>query len=171
MSVRDGGYGERATDQPKPEMWKLKCFKFFLKRLSHLERVLQKEEKQEEVNIVRVEMCESLMEEVAAEEQQVVEECEVAERQSAMDGYGGRSDRRKRGRSGKSGEKTGGCSEIEPEKLMSHDTAAEENGPEVGRCDKRKEEKRETVEERGQMEEEATAADQAEIHRDRSRDC
>ena len=25
-------YGEWAADQPKPKMWKLKCFKFFLQR-------------------------------------------------------------------------------------------------------------------------------------------
>ena len=36
-------YGGWATDELKPKTWKLKCFKFFLKRLSDLERVLQKE--------------------------------------------------------------------------------------------------------------------------------
>ena len=56
-------YGEWAVDQAKPKMWKLKCFKFFLKRLS------------DQVNITRVEMCEGLTEEMAAEEQQAVEEC------------------------------------------------------------------------------------------------
>ena len=50
-------YGEWVTDQPKPKLWKLKCFKFFLKRLSDLESVLQKEEGQEEVNITRVRVC------------------------------------------------------------------------------------------------------------------
>ena len=35
-------YGESATDQPKPKMWKLKCFKFFLKRLSDLEECFRK---------------------------------------------------------------------------------------------------------------------------------
>ena len=65
-------------------MWKLKCFEFFLKRLADLERVLQQEEQLEEVNISRVEMCESLMEEMAAEEQEVMEECKVAERESSL---------------------------------------------------------------------------------------
>ena len=49
--VRHPTCGEWATDQPKPKMWK-KCFNFFLKRLSDLERVLQKEESLEEVNII-----------------------------------------------------------------------------------------------------------------------
>ena len=54
-------------------MWKLKCFKFFLKRLADLDRLLQQEESLEH-NITRVEMCEGLTEEMAAEEQQAVEE-------------------------------------------------------------------------------------------------
>ena len=74
-------HGEWATDQPKPKMWKLKCFKFFVKRLADLERVLQKEERREEVNITRVEMCENLMEEMAVEEQEVMQECKMAEKQ------------------------------------------------------------------------------------------
>ena len=68
-------YGEWAVDQAKPKMWKLKCFKFFLKRLADLDRLLQQEESLEQVNITRVEMCESLTEEMAAEDQQAVEEC------------------------------------------------------------------------------------------------
>ena len=68
-------YGEWAVEQAKPKMWKLKCFKFFLMRLADLDRVLQREESLEQVNITRVEMCEGFMEEMAAEEQQVVEEC------------------------------------------------------------------------------------------------
>ena len=68
-------YGEWAVEQTKPKMWKLKCFKFFLMRLADLDRVLQREESLEQVNITRVEMCEGLMEEMAAEEQQAVEEC------------------------------------------------------------------------------------------------
>ena len=67
-------YGEWTVDQAKPKMWKLKCFKFSLKRLADLERVL-------EVNITRVEMCEGLMEEMVTEEQQAVEVCERAGRQ------------------------------------------------------------------------------------------
>ena len=77
-------YGEWATDQPKPKMWKLKCFKFFLKRLSDLERVLQKEEKQQEVNIIGVEMCENLMEEMVLEEQEVMQECKMVEKQRVL---------------------------------------------------------------------------------------
>ena len=62
-------------------MWKLKCFKFFLKRLADLERALQQEEKREEVIVTRVDMCESLMEEMAVEEQEAMEECKAAEKQ------------------------------------------------------------------------------------------
>ena len=61
--------------------------------------MLQQEEQREAVNITRVEMCESLMEEMAAEEQEVMEECKAAERQRVH-----WADRRKRGRSGQSGE-------------------------------------------------------------------
>ena len=68
-------YGEWAVEKAKPKMWKLKCFKFFLMRLADLDRVLQREESLEQVNVTRVEMCEGLMEEMAAEEQQAVEEC------------------------------------------------------------------------------------------------
>ena len=60
---------------------------------------------------------------------------------------------------------------MEAERLMSHDTAAEEDRPEIERGEKRKEEKQETAEETGQMEEKAMAADQAEVHRDRSQNC
>ena len=49
--------------------------------MADLERMLQQEEQREEVNITRVEMCEILMEEMVAEEQQAVEECERTERQ------------------------------------------------------------------------------------------
>ena len=62
-------------------MWKLKCFKFFLMRLADLAGVLQREESLEQVNITRVEMCEGLMEEMAAEEQQAVEECKKVGKQ------------------------------------------------------------------------------------------
>ena len=70
-------YGEWAVEQTKPKMWKLKCFKFFLMRLADLERVLQREENSEQVTITRVEMCEELMEEMAAEEQQAVQESKM----------------------------------------------------------------------------------------------
>ena len=53
---------------------------------------------------------------------------------------------------------------------MSHDTAVEEDGLEVGRGEKRQEEKQETAVERRQKEEEMMAADQADIQRDRSQD-
>ena len=56
-------------------MWKLKCFKFFSKRLADLDRLLQQEESLEQVNITRVEISEGLTDEMAAEEQQAVEEC------------------------------------------------------------------------------------------------
>ena len=74
-------YGEWAVEQTKPKMWKLKCFKFFLMRLADLERVLQREENSEQVNITRVEMCEGLMEEMAAEEQQAVQESRMVRKQ------------------------------------------------------------------------------------------
>ena len=48
-----------------------------------------------------------------------------------------------------------GGSEMGTERPMSHDTAAEEDRPEIERGEKRKEEKHETAEERGQMEEAA----------------
>ena len=74
-------YGEWAVEQNKPKMWKLKCFKFFLMRLADLERVLQREENSEQVTITRVEMCEELMEEMAAEEQQAVQESRMVRKQ------------------------------------------------------------------------------------------
>ena len=74
-------YGEWAVEQTEPKMWKLKCFKFFLMRLADLDRVLQREESLEQVNITRVEMCEGLMEEMAAEEQQAVQESRMVRKQ------------------------------------------------------------------------------------------
>ena len=62
-------------------MWKLKRIKFFMKRLADLERVLQQEERLEEVNITRVEMCENLMQKMAVEEQEAMEECKMAAKQ------------------------------------------------------------------------------------------
>ena len=79
----------------------LQCFKFFLRRLADLEWVLQQEENREEVNTTRVEMYESLMEEVAVEEQEVMKECKVAEKQRVSLGKKrGRSKGEKRGRIG-----------------------------------------------------------------------
>ena len=62
-------------------MWKLKRMKFFMKRLADLERVLQQEERLEEVNITRVDMCENLMQKMAVEEQEAMEECKMAAKQ------------------------------------------------------------------------------------------
>ena len=53
---------------------------------------------------------------------------------------------------------------------MSHDTAVEE-GLEVGKSGKSQEEQQEAAVERRQKEEEIMVAGQAEIQRDRSRDC
>ena len=50
-------------------------------RLADLERVLQREESLEQVDITRVEMCEGLMEEMAAEEQQAVQESRMVGKQ------------------------------------------------------------------------------------------
>ena len=161
-------YGGWATDQPKPKMWKLKCFEFFLKRLADLERVLQSEEKREEVNIMRVDMCESLMEEMAVEEQKAMEECRMAERQRVR--WADMED----GQKGEKGEELASVVkgqavvvETETERLMGQVTAGEEDRPEGERDEKREEEKQETAEERGQMDEEALAAVQEEVHRER----
>ena len=82
-------YGEWAVEQTKPKMWKLKCLKFFLMRLADLERVLQREESSEQVNITRVEMCEELVEEMAVEEQQAVQECRMVGKQGKKVGRQG----------------------------------------------------------------------------------
>ena len=58
----------------------------------------------------------------------------------------------------------------ESEKLMSHDTAVDGDGLEVGRSEKSHEEKQEMAVEKRQKKEEMMAADQAKIHRDRSQD-
>ena len=60
---------------------------------------------------------------------------------------------------------------MEAERLMGQGMAAEEDRPEVERDEKREEEKQETAEERGQLDEEAMAADQEEFHRENDRDC
>ena len=46
--------------------------------------MLQKGEKQQEVNITRVEMCENLMEEMVVEEQEVMQECKMVEKQRVL---------------------------------------------------------------------------------------
>ena len=56
-------HAEWAVNQAEPKMWKLKCFKFFLKRLADLDRLLQQEESLEQVNITWVEIFEGLTEE------------------------------------------------------------------------------------------------------------
>ena len=51
------------------------------------------------MNITRVEMCESLMEKMAVEEQEAIEECkDGGEAKSSFDRHGGRSEREERGR-------------------------------------------------------------------------
>ena len=66
MYLRHLSHGEWALGLNKPLMWKMKCFKFFLRRLSDRKRVLQQEKEQEEtVRITRVEMSENLVEEMA----------------------------------------------------------------------------------------------------------
>ena len=47
----------------------------------NLDRVLQREESLEHVDIIRVEMCEGLMEEMAAKEQQAVQESRMVRKQ------------------------------------------------------------------------------------------
>ena len=63
-------FGEVYICHPTYGEWAVECFKFFLKRLADLDRLLQQEESLEQVNITRVEMREGLMEEMAAEEQE-----------------------------------------------------------------------------------------------------
>ena len=118
-------YGEWAVDQAEPKMWKLKCFKFFLKRLADLERLLQQEESLEKVNITRVEMCDGLVEEMVAEEEQSVEECTKAEKQRIR--WADLEESQTEGVRMESPEKTqeGGLG-TGFEKLMSYDTAVEE---------------------------------------------
>ena len=147
-------YGEWAVDQAKPKMWKLKCFKFSLKRLTDLDRLLQQEESLELVNITRVEMCEGLMEEMAAEEQQAVEECMKVGKQrirwadlkeSQIEGVEMKSPERNQ----EKGSGTG------VEKWLSYDTAVEEH---------------EAVMQRQQKEEEMMAAGLVEMNRDKTQD-
>ena len=124
--------------------------------------MLQQEESLEEVNITRVEMCEGLMEEMVAEEQQAVEECERAERQRVRwaDMEEGQTEEKEvRMESQEKSQEVG--SGTESEKLMSHETAVEEQGLEVGRSGKSQEEQQEAAVERRQKEEEMMAADQA----------
>ena len=71
----DASHAEWALCLDKLKMWTLKCFKFFLRKLLDLERAMEQEgELEETVIITRVEVTETLMEEMACEEMQVVEE-------------------------------------------------------------------------------------------------
>ena len=143
-------YGEWAVEQAKPKMWKLKCFKFFLNRLADLDRLLQQEESSEQVNITRVEMCEGLMEEMAAEEQQAVEECKKVGKQrikwADMEESQIEEDEKKRP------ERSQEDSGTSVEKWVSYDMAVEEHEAVM------------------QREEEMIEAGLAEMNRDKTRD-
>ena len=61
----------------QPHMWSLRCFRYFLKRLMDLERTLKGGRDQEQrMREERLEMSESLVEEMALEERNVVEDFE-----------------------------------------------------------------------------------------------
>ena len=147
-------YGEWAVDQAEPKMRKLKCFNFFLKRLAGLDRLLQQEESLAQGNITRVEMCGGLTEEMAAEEQQAVEECMKVGKQrirwadleeSQIEGVEMKSPEMTQ----KKGSGTG------VEKWVSYDTAVEEH---------------EAVIQRQQKEEAMMAAGLVEMNRDKTQD-
>ena len=70
--LKDESYAEWAVKQDKCRMWKLKCFKLFLKRLSDLERVMKREREPEEKT-----RAECLAEEMVQEDMKVVEEHRV----------------------------------------------------------------------------------------------
>ena len=69
--MKDQSCVEWALKQDNCRMWKLKCFKYFLLRLSDLETVLKREREPEEM--ARVTRAEGLAEGVAQEEMRVVE--------------------------------------------------------------------------------------------------
>ena len=128
-------------------MWKLKCFKFFLQRLADLERVLQQEERLEEVNITRVEMCESLMEYMAVKEKEAMEECKMAAKQrvrwaNVEEGQKGEEEEELASESKEQAE----VLETKTERSMGQVTAVEEDRPGGERDEKMKEEKQETAE-------------------------
>ena len=73
--LKDESNAEWAVKQYKCWKWKLKCFKFFQKRLSDLERVMKREKEPEEK--ARMTRAECLAEEMFQEERKVVEEHRV----------------------------------------------------------------------------------------------
>ena len=74
VHMKDASCAEWALGLGKIKMWKLKWCKFFLRRLLDLERVMEQEgEPEETVKITRVEMSQTLVEEMACEEMKVVE--------------------------------------------------------------------------------------------------
>ena len=82
--MKDTSYAEWALGLDKKKMWKLKCFKLLLRRLLDLERVMEQQEGEPEettVSITRVQMTETLVEEMACEEMKVVEENEEGTKQ------------------------------------------------------------------------------------------
>ena len=80
--MQDEFYAEWVLGLDKIKMWKMKCSKFFPRRLPDLERVMKQEgEPEETVTITRVEMSETLVEEMACEEMRVIEEYKVGMQQ------------------------------------------------------------------------------------------
>ena len=73
--MKERSYAEWTLKQDKCRKWKLKCFKFFLRSLSDLERVLKREREPEEM--ARVTRVECLAEEMAQEQMRVLEEHRV----------------------------------------------------------------------------------------------
>ena len=72
--MKDASFAEWALGLDKIKMWKLECFKFFLRRLLDLERVTEQEgEPEETVKTTRVGVNETLVEEMACEEMKVEE--------------------------------------------------------------------------------------------------
>ena len=117
--------------------------------------MLQQEEKREEVNITRREVCESLMEEMAVEKQEVMEECKMAEKQRVRwaDMEDGQKSEKEKNWPVWSRDRWV-VVETETEGLVGQVTAAEEDRPDGEKDEKREEEQQETAEERGQMVEE-----------------
>ena len=69
------GYVKWVLELKHPHMWSLKCFRYFLVRLMDLERILKGGREQgQKMREARLEMSESLVEEIALEQKNVVEE-------------------------------------------------------------------------------------------------
>ena len=68
-------YVKWVLELEQPHMWSLRCFRYFLMRLMDLERILNGGRDQDQkMREERLEMSESLVEEMALEEKSVVEE-------------------------------------------------------------------------------------------------